>query len=89
MGHGLDSKDWRHLQDKAGVAKEISEDGTIRRYAIHELRNTASTLMLEAGVPDAVILEMLGHTALQTTRGYMTVHDNLKRVAVASVANVL
>jgi integrase len=40
----------------------------------HDLRHTAATRMIEAGVPEALVGRILGHKVAQTTRRYVNLH---------------
>lgn len=76
-----DDAAWYDLQAEAGVARP---DGT--PFTIHEARHTTATLLLEAGVDPAVIIAILGHSKITTSRGYMHVNvegalDALTKVA--------
>lgn len=51
---------WHDLLDRAGVP----------RVGIHAGRHTTADLLYEAGVPEDVISEILGHTSRSVTRGY-------------------
>ena len=55
----------------------------------HDLRHTAATLMLTAGVPERVIMEILGHSHLDVTRLYSHVLPPTRREAVARVDALL
>jgi integrase len=49
----------------------------------HGLRHGAATLLLAAGVPDTVALEVMGHADTRILRHYQEVVDELKRDAAA------
>jgi integrase len=49
----------------------------------HGLRHGAATLLLAAGVPDAVALEVMGHADTRILRRYQEVVDELKQDAAA------
>jgi len=55
----------------------------------HELRHGAATLMLAAGIPDAVAIEMMGYRDTRILRRYQKVIDRLKREAVAKLDELL
>lgn len=82
-----DDAAWYELQDAARVAHV--RDGRGRRYLIHEARHTTATLLLEAGVDEAVVTEILGHSSIAVSRGYQHVSDELKRRAMVAVAGRL
>jgi integrase len=51
---------WTVMLDLAGVP----------HTALHAARNTTAALLEDAGVPDRVVAEILGHTTVQMTHGY-------------------
>lgn len=79
-----DRSNWKALQDKAGVHKP---DGSY--FVIHEARNTTASLLLAAGVDPFIITQILGHTNIATSQGYMRVAESQKREAIESVAGLL
>jgi integrase/recombinase XerD len=52
----------------------------------HMLRHTAATEWLEAGVPDDVVSDLMGHASPQSLKPYKHVRDRRKREAVERVA---
>lgn len=83
----VDRAEWEALQDAAQVAHVA--DGTGRRYEIHEARHTTATLLLAAGVDQHVVTSILGHSSIAVTRGYQHVNHEMKRDAMASIAQRL
>ena len=79
-----DRANWKALQDKAGVHKS---DGSY--FVIHEARNTTASLLLAAGVDPFIITQILGHTNITTSQGYMRVAESQKRQAIEAVAGLL
>lgn len=75
-----DADQWRALQSAAGVKHP---DG--RPYVGHEMRNTTATLLAETGVDEAIIIAILGHSSIATSRGYMTAREPAMRVALEAV----
>ena len=55
------SRDWAKLLKELGIGK------TVR---LHDLRHTTVDLLYEAGVPESVIMEIVGHSTRTVTRGY-------------------
>jgi site-specific recombinase XerD len=56
------------------VAKEAHADKFYSgSYTPHVMRHTTATHLLEAGVPLAVIKNILGHASIQTTQVYMEI----------------
>jgi len=52
----------------------------------HEARHTTATLLLALGVPQEIIMSILGHSDAVTTRGYQHVDLSLQRAALAQLA---
>jgi integrase len=50
-------------------------DAGLKDLRFHDLRHTAATRMIEAGVPEALVGRMLGHKVAQTTRRYINLHE--------------
>jgi site-specific recombinase XerD len=46
-----------------------------RPYHVHECRNFAATMLLEAGVDEHIITALLGHSSIVMSRKYMTVRS--------------
>lgn len=63
-----DRAEWVALQEAAGVAHPSG-----RPYHVHETRNFAATMLLEAGVDEHIITSLLGHSSVVMSRKYMTV----------------
>jgi integrase len=73
------SKAWTAFAKRSGLGN----------IGFHELRHGAATLMLAAGVPDAVAIEMMGHRDTRTLRRYQKVVDRLKREAATRMDELL
>jgi integrase len=80
----LDRDAWYALQQEAGVAHPSG-----RPYVLHEARHTTATLLLEADVDAAVVIAIMGHSKITTTRGYQHVSQALARRALDDVAQRL
>lgn len=70
---------WRTLLGNAKVDE----------MTLHEARNTAATLMLEAGIDIKIIGEILGHTLVATTRAYQTASQEMKHRAIGLLGEQL
>jgi integrase len=73
------SRAWTSFAKKAGF----------RGVGFHQLRHGAATLMLAAGIPDAVAIKMMGHRDTRILRRYQKVVDRLKREAVDKLDELL
>lgn len=84
----IDDEEWYAIQCAAGVGFEECVTGP-RWYTIHETRHTTATLLLECGVDPAVIVQIMGHSDILTTRGYQHVRTAEARKALDLVAQKL
>jgi integrase len=73
------SKAWSAFAKRTGLGD----------IGFHELRHGAATLMLAAGIPDAVAIEMMGHRDTRILRRYQKVVDRLKREAANKMDELL
>jgi len=68
----------------------ITREAGIERLRIHDLRHTAATLMLRAGVNPKVVSERLGHATVSITLDtYSHVLPDLQREAAAAMDAIL
>ena len=75
-----DYRDFRQHADAAGL----------RRARLHDLRHTAASLMLAAGVNPRVVMEILGHSQISVTMNtYTHVSTATARDAVDLVEDAL
>lgn len=79
-----DRTEWQALQERAGVQHPSG-----RPYHIHECRNFAATMLLDEGVPEHVVTDLLGHTAVATSLRYRTVRREPLREAMERVGERL
>ena len=70
---------WADIRVRAGI-----ED-----VRIHDLRHTAASLMLSAGVPLDIVGRVLGHTQAQTTLRYAHLSDEASKAATDALSNVI
>lgn len=82
--HTDDLEEWHELQRAAGVAHP-----TGRPYHVHECRNVTATELNRVGADAATMTALLGHTSIETTRGYIGVDLDAKRAALEKVARLL
>jgi integrase len=73
------SKGWARFAERHGF----------ERVTFHGLRHGAATLLLGAGVPDAVAIRIMGHADTAILRRYQDVVDELKRDAATRMDALL
>lgn len=61
------------------------EDAGVRRVTFHTLRHSAASMLLAQGVPEAVIMDVLGQVDLRMIRRYQHVNDSLRSEAAAAM----
>lgn len=76
-----DADEWEAIQ---GAAEVGHPEG--RYYYGHEIRHSTATLLMELGVPETVIIAILGHSSIVVSRGYMHRGTEQAREALAQVA---
>lgn len=83
-GRPVDSRrDWDAWKDLLAAAG-------VRGVRVHDARHTAATLLLELGVDERVVMEILGHASIQLTRNtYQQVTVRLERDAAARMGQAL
>jgi len=74
------SKEWRDVLGRVGIEKNIR---------LHDLRHTAVDLLLLAGVPEDVVMEIVGHSTRATTRAYKSRNSPRLRAAMQDLADML
>lgn len=73
----FNSRRWRPLRAAAGLPKT---------FQFHHLRHTTASLLLDAGVPMAIVSEILGHTAIGiTVNTYGHISIEAQRRALAAL----
>lgn len=72
------SRRWIALRKELGITKPIR---------LHDLRHAAVDMLYEAGVPEDLITELIGHSSSRMTRGYKSSSSQeRRRAAVESLA---
>ncbi|AOT24381.1 site-specific integrase [Propionibacterium phage B22] len=79
-----DLRAWRGLQRVAGVHKE---DGNL--YVLHEARHSTVSLLLAAGVPESVVIAIVGHASFAATEHYAHTDLEAARAALMKVQDRL
>lgn len=74
-----DHEAWEDLLRRAGVP-----DGRL-----HAARHTAGSMLVASGTDISIVQEILGHSDIRVTRGYVDVAADLKREAVQRVTEAL
>lgn len=64
-------------------------DAGLPDVRLHDARHTAATLLLDAGVPEITIAEILGHSMVVTTRRYAHVNMAPMREAIEASTRLL
>lgn len=63
-----DRLEWHAIQATADVGHPAG-----RPFHVHECRNFAATMLLDSGVPEHVVTDLLGHSTVATSLRYRTV----------------
>lgn len=72
FGEYLFMKDGERIKEKAFSVKitKICEYVNIPKRSMHKARKTCATNLLNKGVDESLIISQLGHTKIETTKGY-------------------
>ncbi len=80
----------RKEQVQRGPLRRILKAAGLPRIRFHDLRHTAATLLLSAGVHPKVVQEMLGHSSIEVTLDlYSHVTPTMQRHAADKLASLL
>lgn len=79
-----DRAEWWGLQNVAEVGHPEG-----RPYHVHECRNFAATMLLEAGVDEHIVKSLLGHSSIIMSRKYMQVRREPLLAALTKVGERL
>lgn len=80
----MDLADWHALQERAGVRHPSG-----RYYHGHEARHTTATLLMALGVDTQVIIAIMGHSSVLSTRAYQHTDLQMMRTALDGMAERL
>lgn len=61
---------------------------TVNELSFHSLRHTANSLLKNAGVPDAVVMDIIGHDSEGSSQRYTHIDQPAKRRALAKLPDV-
>lgn len=83
-----------NLAPERDAAKQKEGDGrAVRRQqhdlVFHSLRHTATSLLKNAGVSDAVVMDIIGHDSKAVSRNYTHIDDDAKRRAFSVMPDVM
>ena len=73
----------------SGAWRDFAKARGFEEVTFHGLRHGTATLLLAAGVPDAVAAAIMGHADTKILRRYQDVVAELKRDAAASMDKLL
>ena len=85
-GSYLDAGPFREVCRKAGITYSTREEKGLR---FHDLRHSAATILLAAGVPERVVMEILGHSTLAMVKRYQHVLPGLTVAAAERMDRVM
>lgn len=66
IGPDQASRDWRTALAEAGLEKNVR---------LHDVRHTTVDLLYAAGIPEDIIMTIVGHSTRATTRGYQSAQN--------------
>lgn len=79
--------DWQAWRDL--LARASTEDDPIPAVALHAARNTAASLMEASGIPDRLVMQILGQSQVQTTHRYQSADVERMRAALEGAGKLL
>lgn len=74
-----DQRAWKALLSDAGVPS----------VALHSARQTAASVMEAAGIPDRLVMQILGHSQVRITHGYQSAEVGRMRIALERIPGLL
>src|SRR4029453_12327092 len=60
----------------------------VSEISFHSLRHTATSLMKNAGIPSAIVRDIIGHESTAISDNYTHIDDRSKRNALSAMPNV-
>ena len=91
------SQQFHEILVAAGMAKERTKDATgqgrtlrrtVSEISFHSLRHTATSLLKNAGVPEAVAMDIIGHDSEAISRHYTHIETKAKRSALQKLPDI-
>jgi integrase len=95
---GPTSAQFRKIMVKAGLAEARTHNATgkgrgakreVSKLSFHCLRHTATSMLKNAGVSDAVARDIIGHESEAISRQYTHIDMTAKRKAIESLPDIL
>jgi len=71
----------KRYQEKVGIDR-LAWDGK----TFHAFRRTAGTNMIRSGVPLTTVSQVLGHNSLESTKRYLSLHDEMLRACCMDIS---
>jgi integrase len=68
-----DNHAWHDILVRAGIESVDDKGNIVKTIRLHDARHTTASLLLEAGVPEPIIMKILGHSSYVVTRAYQNV----------------
>lgn len=78
-----------HKKDLQAWKMAIARAGGLPDVVLHEARHSTASLLMEADVSQEVIMEIMGHSSVLTTRGYQHHRLEHSRAALANLHMIL
>lgn len=71
------------------IWKRMAQRFGVKPFTTHEIRHTASTILLDQGVQEAIIAAQMGHTDLSTLAGYAKLRPGRRQKALDAMQTFL
>lgn len=76
------------LRSSTGEREEKDEKRKLNTLSFHCLRHTATSLLKNAGVSEAVAMDIIGHNSKAISQNYTHIEDDAKRNAVNTLPDI-
>ncbi len=90
---GVDGKPMQPKRDwqawRALIAAASTDEAPLPVIALHAARNSAASLMEASGIPDRLVMQIMGQSQVQTTHRYQSADIERMRDALESVGRLL
>jgi integrase len=73
-------------ENHKGTGKGRAAKRNVSKYGFHSFRGTATSLLKNAGVPEAVVMDIIGHDSKAVSRRYTKIDLQSKRRAINRMA---